>query len=58
MTWVDEPLTSPLSKEPEQSTGSGKLYRVQVGAFSNKQNAEATLKKLKAAGFDGYIKYE
>lgn len=33
-----------------------RLYRVQVGAYSNKTNAEAMLKKLKAAGFTGYIK--
>ena len=32
------------------------LYRVQVGAYSNKSNAEAMLKKLKSAGFTGYIK--
>ena len=32
------------------------LYRVQVGAYSNKANAEAMLKRLKAAGFTGYIK--
>lgn len=31
------------------------LYRVQVGAFGKKENAEAMLKKLEAAGFDGYI---
>lgn len=35
-----------------------KYYRVQVGAFSAKANAEATLTKLKLAGFDGYIKYD
>ena len=35
---------------------SNTLYRVQVGAYSKKENAEAMLKKLKAAGFDGYIK--
>ena len=34
---------------------SSVLYRVQVGAFSKKQNAETMLKKLKAAGFDGII---
>lgn len=34
---------------------SGKLYRVQVGAFSKKENAEALQKKLKAAGFDAII---
>ena len=32
------------------------LYRVQVGAFSVKANAEALLTQVKAAGFDGYIK--
>jgi len=31
------------------------LYRVQVGAYSVKANAEAQLKELKAAGFDGFI---
>lgn len=31
------------------------IYRVQVGAFSNKQNAKNLLVKLKQAGFDGYI---
>lgn len=35
-----------------------KYYRVQVGAFSSKANAEATLTKLKAGGFDGYIRYD
>lgn len=32
------------------------IYRVQVGAFSNKQNAEKLLAQLKKAGFDGIIK--
>jgi N-acetylmuramoyl-L-alanine amidase len=32
------------------------IYRVQVGAYSNRANAEAMLQKLKAAGFTGYIK--
>ena len=35
---------------------SDKLYRIQVGAFSVKANADAYLKKVKAAGFpDAYI---
>jgi len=35
-----------------------KLYRVQVGAYSVKANADAMLKKVKAAGFkDAFIKY-
>lgn len=31
------------------------LYRVQVGAYSVKKNAEAQLAKIKAAGFDAFI---
>lgn len=31
------------------------LYRVQVGAYSKKSNAEAMMKKLKALGFDAFI---
>jgi N-acetylmuramoyl-L-alanine amidase len=39
--------------EPEDAT----FYRVQVGAFRNKQLAEALVKKLKACGFSqAYIK--
>lgn len=40
----------------EAEATSDKLYRVQVGAYRVKANAEAMLAKLKAAGFDGYIK--
>lgn len=43
-----------LSKTEE--TTSKTLYRVQVGAFSKKSNADAMLKKVKAAGFtDAFI---
>ena len=31
------------------------IYRVQVGAFENKSNAEKMKKRLKEAGFEGYI---
>lgn len=31
------------------------IYRVQVGAYKQKSNADAMLKKLKQAGFDGFI---
>lgn len=34
---------------------SSTIFRVQVGAYSIKANAEAQLAKLKAAGFDGFI---
>ena len=32
-------------------TTSGTIYRVQVGAFSKKENADAQLKKLRSAGY-------
>ena len=38
-----------------KATMTKKIYRVQVGAFSNRQNAENLLVKLKQAGFEGYI---
>jgi len=34
------------------------IYRVQVGAFENKNNAENLMTKLKAAGYDAFIKTE
>lgn len=49
---------APKSAEPQPPTVEKKYYRVQVGAFSQKANADDTLAKLKAAGFDGYIKYD
>ncbi len=44
-----------LTKKAETTESNGKLYRVQVGAYSVKANAEAMLKKLKADGYDGFI---
>ena len=37
------------------STSSDSLYRVQVGAYKNKANADAMLEKVKAAGFSTYM---
>lgn len=45
----------PKPAEPETPT-TDKLYRVQVGAFANRDNAEKMLQRLKAAGFDGFIR--
>ena len=43
---------------PVTSTAPKKYYRVQVGTYSVKANADAMLAKLKAAGFtDAFIKY-
>ena len=41
--------------QPKPAT-TDKLYRVQVGAFAVRANAEKMLAKLKAAGFEGYIR--
>lgn len=41
-----------LAKKPTEPT---KVYKVQCGAFSNKENAEAMVKKLKNAGFNAII---
>ncbi|MGM0843844.1 MAG: N-acetylmuramoyl-L-alanine amidase [Bacillota bacterium] len=35
-----------------------RLYKVQAGAFSERENAETLLSKLKEAGFDGFISRE
>ena len=37
------------------SPAEGTLYRVQVGAYKNKANADAQLAHVKAAGFDTYM---
>ena len=42
-------------KEPVENK-EDKLYRVQVGAYSKKANAEKMLESLKNAGYDAYIK--
>ncbi len=33
----------------------GTLYRIQVGAYLSRSSAEATMKKIKAVGFDAFI---
>ena len=38
-----------------KATTSDTLYRVQVGAYSQKANADAMLAKLKRVGFDGFV---
>lgn len=42
-------------KEEVPVANTGKIYRVQVGAYREKANAEAMLKKLKSAGYDAII---
>lgn len=47
-------VTYKEKETPKKETG--KLYRVQVGAYSVKANADAMLAKLKKAGFEGFVK--
>ena len=45
-----------IKQSRETSTGDRKaLYRVQVGAYSARYNAEAQAEKLRKAGFDAAI---
>lgn len=50
-------LPSKPKPKPKEAPKKG-LYKVQVGAFSERDNAEDQLKKLEAAGFKGFIKFE
>lgn len=51
---LEKKAVSPAPADPEAEST---LYRVQVGAFKVKANAEAMLAKVKAAGFtDAYIR--
>ena len=42
--------------KPAEPAQSDTLYRVQVGAFAVRANAEKMLQRLKDAGFDGFIR--
>lgn len=58
MAWIAAEVNKRLSGNTTASstTNSKKLYRVQIGAFSNKSNADKMLQKAVAAGFkDAYI---
>jgi N-acetylmuramoyl-L-alanine amidase len=43
--------------QPKPSNPKGTIYRVQVGAFKSKANAQALEKKVEAKGFDAFVKY-
>lgn len=54
--WMYDRMGDLASKVTEKlNTPAEKLYRVQTGAFGNKANAAAMLKKVKAAGFDAWM---
>lgn len=49
-------LKKKTTSTPKKKTGT--IYKVQVGAFKSKANAEAHAKKLEKAGFSTYIVVE
>ena len=52
-----EAIVKVLAERGKLEKKLSKIYRVQVGAYSVKANAEAMLQKVKAAGFtDAFIK--
>lgn len=48
---------APAVAKPAAST-SGKLYRVQVGAYKEKANADKLVAELKVKGYSAIVKYE
>lgn len=52
---VTAKLGGTATVEPEKPASNGTLYRVQVGAYSKKENADNQLKAVKAKGFDAFI---
>ena len=53
--YVDEARWNTLHERITSESKASALYRVQVGAFSSRANAEAYMQKLKKAGFDGFV---
>lgn len=55
MDWFRGEVQKLLTAAEEKEVNPKALYRVQVGAYSVKANADNMLRKLKAAGFNGFI---
>lgn len=52
---LQQPDIPPEPEKPKEEPKMDKLYRVQVGAFAVRNNAQKMLDKLKALGIDGLI---
>ena len=53
--YIADEVNRRLGSEEKEETSNDTLYRVQVGAFKEKANADAQLAKVKAAGFNTYL---
>lgn len=47
-----------IEKPPQKKPSTAKLYYVQVGAFEDKENADALAADLRKTGYRPFIKYE
>lgn len=56
--WVDKDYLSLIEEMKPFVAKDRKLYHVQVGAFSKRENADELMEKLSKAGFTSYLKYE
>ena len=52
MTYTMDTFRKAVKSKMNEEHASGTLYRVQIGAYSVKSNADAQLSKVKKAGFD------
>ncbi|MHC0037824.1 N-acetylmuramoyl-L-alanine amidase [Pseudoneobacillus sp. C159] len=50
--------TTPSPTKPSNPTASKGLYKVQVGAFSQRENAEALVKQLESDGYTAFITFQ
>lgn len=55
MNWFRDKVAALRKTTNNPEEGSDIFYKVQVGAFKYRENAEAYLEKLRDAGFDGFI---
>jgi len=51
----EEPAAGPATPPGKPGRETGVLYRVQVGAYISRENAEARAAKLREEGFDAYV---
>jgi len=50
-----EPKKEVITKEPEILPAKGKIYTIQVGAFSTEINAQKLANEIKDKGYEAYI---
>lgn len=55
MAYIADQVTKKLGGSSGGGTTSGTVYRVQVGAYQYRANAETMLASLKSKGYDGFI---